>query len=177
MTDQPDSQKFAQAAHEFVRLAIEGVTDERGVHAETAVAAVARMAGTFLFRSFGFHLPDAKPGQPVLSEAANEQGPRLVEIAANLLVDAGIHVSPDNVTDESRQGHEPLLGFLETQGRLEPKFDEVRKTLGLSLPEAADAGAIATALLITQCAQVLDPNVAFDLAVYSFIEGSKTVPS
>jgi divalent metal cation (Fe/Co/Zn/Cd) transporter len=48
--------------------------------------------------------------------------------------------------------------------------------LGLSLQDAADSAAAATALIIQQSLPVLDPNVAFGIAVYGFIEGSKTVP-
>ena len=168
---------MGQAAREFVDIVVDQLADERGIHAETAVVAVARMAGTFLFRSFGFQLPDSKPGQTVLSEQANEKGPRLVNIAATVLSDAGVKLDSNAVTDDLMKGHEPLLDFLNTQQRLEPKFNQVREKIGLSLTEAADAGALATAMLIQQTSQVLDSNVAFQLAVYSFIEGSKTIPA
>jgi hypothetical protein len=177
MTDQGEAEKVGQAAREFVNLAINKLSNERGVHAETAIAAVARMAGTFLFRSFGFQLPDAKPGQAVLSEKANEQGPRLVNIAATVLKDAGVHLDSNKVTDDSMSGHEPLLSFLDSQKLLETDFNAVRERLGLSLVQAADAGALASAMLIDQTSQVLDSNVAFQLAVFSFIEGSKTIPA
>jgi hypothetical protein len=71
------------AAQQFVGLAIEAFKGERGVHAETAIAGVARMAGTFLFRSFAFPLASAQLGQAVLSEAANEQGPKLIQALGN----------------------------------------------------------------------------------------------
>ena len=41
---------------------------------------------------------------------------------------------------------------------------------------AAEAGAVATAFIVHQCTSVLDPNVAFGIAVYGFIEGMKTAP-
>ena len=177
MLQQPEAEKVGQAAREFVDLTIEHLSDERGVHAETVIAGVARMAGTFLFRSFGFELPDAKPGQAVLSEQANEQGPRLVNIAATVLTDAGVKLDPGAINDDLMKGHEPLLDFLATQQRLEPPFNTVREKLDLSQTQAADACALATAMLIHQTLNVLDPNVAFQLAVYSFIEGSKTIPA
>lgn len=177
MSDNDEPEKVGQAGREFASLAIDKLADERGVHAETVIAGVARMAGTFLYRSFGFSFSDAKPGQPLLSEVANERGPRLVNVLQTVLTDTGIHPNLDKITDESRKGHEPLLGFLETQNRLEPAFDSVRKRLGLSLPGAADAAALATAILIQQTVQVLDPDLAFDIAVYAFIEGAKTVPA
>jgi hypothetical protein len=177
MTDRSDAEKIGHAAREFVDLAISKLNNEKGVHAETAIAAVGRMAGTFLFRSFGFQLPNAKPGQAVLSEQANERGLRLVNIAATVLSDSGIKLNPNEVSNDSMTGHEPLLSFLDSQKLLEPDFNAVREKLGLSLVQAADAGALAAAMLIDQTAQVLDSNVAFELAVFSFIEGSKTVPA
>ena len=176
MTNQNESEKFAQAAQEFVKLAIEELQDERGVHAETVIAGVARMAGTFLFRSFGFTVPNGQPGQAVLSEQANERGPRLIEITASSLADSGIGVDFESVTDEARRAHQALLGFLQTQRRLEPALNGIKEKYGLSLTQASDAAAIATALLISQTTQVLEPSVAFDLAVFGFIEGSKTIP-
>jgi hypothetical protein len=177
MTDQDEAEKVGQAAREFVQLAIDKLATEKGVHAETAIAAVARMAGIFLFRSFGFQLTDVEPGQAVLSEQANEQGPRLVNIAATVLKDAGVDLDSNKVTDDSMSGHEPLLSFLDLQKLLEPDFNSVREKLGLSLTQAADDGALAAAMLIDQTSQVLDPNVAFEIAVFSFIEGSKTIPA
>jgi hypothetical protein len=66
--------------------------------------------------------------------------------------------------------------FLETQKKLEQLYTPVKARLGLSREEAAQAAAVATALLIRQCAKVLDPNIAFGIAVYGFVEGSKTAP-
>jgi len=177
MPEQTEAEKVGQAAREFVDLAIDKLSDERGVHAETVIAGVGRIAGTFLFRSFGFELPDSKPGQAVLSEQANEQGPRLVNITAMVLTDAHVQLDQNAINDDLMKGHEPLLDFLSTQQRLEPAFNDIRNKLGLSLTQAADAGALAAAMLIQQTSQVLDPNVAFQLAVYSFIEGSKTIPA
>lgn len=177
MADQSGPQTIGQAAREFVDIAIDKLADEKGVHAETVIAGVARMAGTFLFRSFGFQLKDGKPGQAVLSEQANEKGPRLVNIAASVLADAGVKLDPNAVSEDLMKGHEPLLDFLNTQQTLETVFNGVRERHGLSFVQAADAAALATAMLIHQTSQVLDPNVAFQIAVYSFIEGSKTIPA
>jgi hypothetical protein len=177
MNSSAEREKIGQAAGLFVNLAIDELADERGVHAETVIAGVARMAGTFLFRSFGFQLPDAKPGQPVLSEAANERGPRLVGILSTVLADAAINADLNKVDDASRQGHEPLQGFLATQTRLEPLFNKARKDLDLSYEQAAEASVLASAMLIQQTTEIVDPNVSFDLAVFSIVEGSKTQPA
>ena len=167
------SSEQIEAAQEFARTTLETLTTERGVHAETCIAGTARMAGTFLFRSFKFTLKDAKPGQPVLSDQANEKGPHLIEVLAGVLENGGVKLDNQKLGNSSR--NEPLLGFLETQKRLEPKYATIQRRLGLSLQESADSAAVATALLIHQSAESLDPNIAFSIAVYGFIEGSKTV--
>jgi hypothetical protein len=165
------------AALDFFNATIEFLTNDKGVHIETAVAATARMAGTFLFRSFGFGVPDAKPGQAVLSEEANEKGPQLVNILAGILDANGIKI--DEVALESDPGpeHEPHLTFLETQPPLESLYEAIRKRHGLSYEEASWAAAAATAGLAIQGAGALDPAISFSIAVYGFIEGSKTIPA
>ena len=171
------SETQMDAAEKFSAAAIQLLQDERGVHAETAIAATARMAGTFLFRSFNFPLDDATPGQPVLSEQANEQGPRLMQILGGVLEQMGIVVDQTVISQPTDPEHEPLLGFLETQQKLEPEFSAIMDSFGLSLGEAAEAVAIATAMLIRQCTEVLDPSVAFGIALYGFVEGTKTYPA
>jgi hypothetical protein len=69
-----------------------------------------------------------------------------------------------------------VLEFLDTQKKLEPLYAPIKTHRGLSAHEAAQAAAVATALLIRHCAKILDANVAFGIAVYGFIEGSKTAP-
>jgi hypothetical protein len=164
-----------EAAQEFARTTLETLKTERGVHAETSIAGTARMAGTFLFRSFNFPLKDVKAGQAVLSDQANEQGPHLIEVLAGVLGNAGVKL--DNQKFGNWSENEPLLGFLETQKCLEPKYATIQRRLGLSLQESADSAAVATALLIQQSAEILDPNIAFSIAAYGFIEGSKTFPA
>jgi hypothetical protein len=171
------SQNQIEAAEGFANAAISALRDESGVHAETAIAATARMAGTFLFRSFGFELEGVKPGQPVLSEQANELGSRLVQILGGVLAQMGITPDQSKLDQSPDPENEPKLDFLETQKKLEPTFDAIRAKAGLTLVEAADSAAIATAIIIQQCAEVLDPSIAFGIAVYGFIEGAKTCPA
>ena len=171
------TQTQIDAAERFANSAVELLGDERGVHAETVIAATARMAGTFLFRSFRFEIEGAKPGQAVLSEQANEHGPRLVNILSGVLQQMGIRLDQSRLDQPEDPENGPRQAFLETQKLLEPTFDSIREDSGLSQSEAADSAAIATAIIIQQCAEVLDPSIAFGIAVYGFIEGSKTCPA
>lgn len=170
------TQQQIDAAREFASTAISTLAVDRKVHAETAIAGVARMAGTFLFRSFGLALVDVQPGQVVLSEQANEQGPRLVQVLGTILARLKVDLDKSRLGGALPPANQPLQTFLETQRLLEPAFREISNRHGLSPDEAADTCAVATALVIQQCTAVLDPNLAFGVAVYGFIEGAKTAP-
>jgi hypothetical protein len=163
------------AAGEFANATIAALKVDERVHPPTLVAACARMAGVYLFRSFGLKLPGVNPGEIVLSNEANEQGPALIQITAGVLSRLGIQIAekpPDEPVDAKAK---PGMEFLETQRKVEPAYTPIKEKFGLSDKDAARAVAVGTALLIRHCAQFLDPNIAFGIAVYAFIEGSKTV--
>ena len=101
--------------------------------------ALARMAGTFLLRSFGLPIDGIEAGQVVLSEQANEQGPALVGILAGVLESRGVELDRGRLANEPGEEHKPLLGFLETLRRLGPAFARIRERLGLSHREAAES--------------------------------------
>jgi hypothetical protein len=169
-------QQQIDAAEEFVSATINALKTDRGLHAETAIAATARMAGNFLFRSFGFSLKGVKPGQVVLSGLANEQGPQLIQVLVSVLSHVGVSLSEEEMDRPPGPEHQPHQGFLETQKHLEPLYIAIKDRHGLSPKEAAEAGAVAAALLIRQCSQALDPNVAFGIAAYGIMEGTKMAP-
>lgn len=170
-------QKQIDAAQEFADTTINALKTDRGLHAETAIAATARMAGTFLFRSFRFSTKGIEPGQVVLSGLANEQGPQLLQVLEGALSHLGVSLNEEEMGRAPGPENQPHQGFLETQKHLEPLYAAVKKRHRLSAKEAAESGAIAAALLIRQCSQVLNPNVAFGIAVYGIIEGTKTAPA
>jgi hypothetical protein len=164
------------AAQAFANAAIAALQDGGKMHAGTVVAGSARMAGTYLFRSFGLELRGVKPGQAILSEPANVQGPVLIQIAAGILDRLGIKLDSAAAGAPAAAPHQPRREFLETQKTLEPVFAPIKDKFALSMPEAAQAGAVATALLIRHCAQILEPNTAFGIAALGFVEGTKTAP-
>jgi len=51
-----------QASAEFTEKIIAKLADKKGVHAETAISAASRMAGTFLLRSTGLPIAGFAPG-------------------------------------------------------------------------------------------------------------------
>jgi hypothetical protein len=154
---------------------LEALTDERGVHAETAVSAAARMAGTFLLRSFDLPIEKLEPGAPVLSDLVNDEGPALVEILVLALRQMKIPIDRERAS-AANQGGVALLTVLEMQERLEAGLTAVVKPHGLDYRGAARAAAFAAAFLAQDTKNVLDPSKAFGIAAYGFVEGAKTVP-
>src|SRR5262249_30334707 len=108
--------------------------------------------------------------------AADQHTPRLAQIAAIVLRQVGIAIpdSPPPAADDFR--NKPTLEFLDTQRKLEPACAPICAKHSLDGERAAHAAAIRHALLIRHCAKVLDPTIAFRIAAYGFVEGSKTAP-
>lgn len=171
-------ERQANAAADFRQATLELLETDDGLHAETAVAGAARMAGTFLFRSFGFDVKGLPAGTPVLSDKANEDGPALVEVLGMTLERVGVHLDGERVQAALNDDqHSPQLTFLETQQKLEPRYALIRERWSLSLQDAAAAAATAAALVIRHTAHVLDPHLAFGIAAFGLVEGAKTVPA
>ncbi len=56
-------------------------------------------------------------------------------------------------------------------------FQKIRNANGLTEAQAAESAAIAAAMIIKRCEKIVDPEIAFNIAVYGFVEGSKTMPA
>lgn len=172
----PPTKAQHAAAGKIVEAIVAALRTEKGTHAETAIAGAARMAGTFLFRSLAIPAGDAAPGTPVLSEAANEHGPLLVQTFGVGLVGEGIDptkIKPDLHIPEQNQ---PLLSVTQTQEKLEPALRAIAAKHRLDDAQAAHACALAAARLVRMTVAVLEPRTGFAVAAYGFIEGSKTMP-
>lgn len=165
--------KAARVISDYI---VSALATERGAHAETCVSGSARMAGTILFRTFGLPTDNMTVGSPVLSDIANERGPVLVEVMKSGLTGLGIEIDERTAGTGPSDGHAPLITIIETQQKLDEKIYEICATHGLYGEAAARSCALATALLISLTKSVLDPQISFGLAVYGFVEGTKTVP-
>lgn len=170
------TQAQLEAASEFGTTALQAFDQGGTFPAETVIGSVARMAGSFLFRSLELPLTGIEPGAVVLSEQANQQGPRLIQVLGGVLQSVGVKLDSSRISDSQRAVKGQTEPFLETQKILEAPFVAIRDSHGLGNVEAAESAAVATALLIKNCSSLLDPHVGFTLAVYGFIEGSKTAP-
>jgi hypothetical protein len=171
-----DPNQILSAANEFYSVILEKLRNEQGVHAETAIAAAARMAGTFLLRSFNLPIENLTPGDAVLSDAANEKGPVLINVLEGVLKQIGVSLDPGKISLDQQSGDKPHFSVIETQALVENSLAEVKSKHQLDYEEAARAAAITTAFFVKECSSVLDPHAGFSIALYGFVEGSKTVP-
>lgn len=166
-----------KAAGQFVDLVASKLGAGRAVHSETAIACAARMAGSLLFRSFELSVQHAQPGQVVLSNEANEQGPQLANILSAMLQHFGISLNQEMLGgDSASRGGSPELSTVQSLALLQESALSIASNNELKLNEAAHAAAMATAFIVKECAPALTAEVGFNIAVYSFIEGCKTMP-
>lgn len=163
------------AGRQIASRIINDLATERGAHAETVIAAAARMGGTILFRTFGLPSNGVVPGTPVLSDIANERGPVLVEVMKGGLAGLGIEIN-ERALPVVTPDHASHFSVIETQQKLDVALYEIAASNGLSGESAARACALASAMLIHQTRSVLEPALGFAIAVHGFVEGTKTMP-
>ena len=165
------------ATGEFIDLVAAKVGNNRAIHPETAIAASARMAGSFLLRSFNFKLNDLVPGTVLLSDEANEKGLMLVNTLTAFLSASNLSIDKAKLGGQQDQlGQEPHLDILNTLTLLQTDALKIAEANGLTMEQAAQSAALATAFIVKECAPQIGVETGFNVAVFCFIEGSKTVP-
>jgi hypothetical protein len=145
----------------------------REIDTTDAISSTARLAGSFLFRSFGFQLNDAKPGDVMLSEEANIKGPQLVNITHAVLLNYGIQIDSEKMDDASQK--KASREFVEAIELIQNPALAIMKKNELSYEQMAQSAAIATAFIIQQSKNTT-PEEGFRTAIYHYIEGTKTNP-
>jgi len=171
------SKEQNKAAGELVDLVASKLGKGRAVHSETAIACIARLAGSLLFRSFDFNVQGQQPGTVILSNEANEEGPQLISIMLTMLQHFGVSLNQEMIGSESsKSGGTPQLSLLESLALLQEDAMRIAQNNGLGMKEMAWAGAMATAFVVKECANNIGSETGFNIAVYSFIEGCKTMP-
>lgn len=165
-----------QAAGEFAQAILRKLRTEEGVHAETAIAAAARMAGSYRLRSLPVPLAGLTPGSAIPCELADEAGAELVATLAAALAAYAIDIDRARVPAQVPEANAAQHSLLQMQLMFWRPFQLAVHRHRLSDREAALAAAGAAALLIRDAAPVLDPLLAFSIATRGFSEGARTVP-
>ena len=163
-----------EAANEIIELIAAALGKNRSIHPGTAISSCARLAGSFLFRSFNFPARNISPGNIVLSEQANEKGPVLINILGWTLSNFDINIDTSKVNEAAKA--ESNLSFIDTLNLLQNKAAIIMNQNKLNFEQISHACAMATAFLIKECQQDLPAESGFNTALYAFMEGSKTSP-
>lgn len=174
MTDE-QYKSLIGAADFFKKTSRQLLTIEGRLHAETLIASVARMAGSLMYRSFDFD-KTIEAGTTVLSDQANIHGPALMKIMLTTLKQLGQSVGEENLDRDYLSATLSQLSFKETHERLAPFFFKYCEQALMTHRDAALGAAIATAVLVYDCREVLSVEKGGALAVYGFVEGTKTAP-
>ena len=163
-----------KAVNDIVEMVVSIIGNgSREIDTTEAISSSARLAGSFLFRSFDFKIDDAKPGTALLSEEANTKGPQLVNITHAVLQNMDIQIDNNKMSNNSQQQSES--NFVDVIGKVQTPALAIMKKNDLSFEQMAQSAAIATAFIIEQSKNIA-PEAGFETAIYHYIEGSKTFP-
>jgi hypothetical protein len=173
--DEQQHQRIVVAADFFNQTARKFLTVDGRLHAETLILSAARMAGSLMYRSFNFD-PSWKPGTAVLSDLANIHGPKLMNVMFVTLQQLGSSVTEAQLDSSYASAQFSQLDFKASHDKLAPFFLAYSEAGKMKFEDAAAGAAIATAILIHDCREVLSVEKGGALAVYGFVEGTKTVP-
>jgi hypothetical protein len=173
MNENPNQIK---ASAEFTQTVISGLATDKGVHAETAISAAARMAGTFALRSCGLPLSQFTPGTSILGDVIDEQGQKVLATVDETLASLNVRLDAEKLDYDLPEANSPRMELDEVQSVMDAAYRAIADKYHLSNEETAHAAAMSTAVLIQRCSGVLDPHLGYTIAVYGMVEGSKTVP-
>jgi hypothetical protein len=148
---------------------------ENGLHAETLIVSVSRMAGSLMYRSFDLD-KSISAGTTVLSEQANIYGPQLMNTLFATLTELGHPIGEAELDKTFLSSKLSQLSFKESIEKLSPFYLKYCEVASISLQDGAFGAAISAGLLVHDCRDVLSVEKGAALAVYGFVEGTKTAP-
>lgn len=164
-----------EAATFFNKAARQALATDGKLHAETLILSTARMAGSLMYRSFGFDSA-IEPGTGVLSDLANERGPRLMSMMLVTLQSQGHQITEQDLNPAYASARYSPMSFRESHERLAPHFLRHCEQAQVPFGMAAVAAAVATGVIVHDCAAALPVRNGAALAVYGLVEGTKTAP-
>jgi len=172
-------QRMQQAADELLVLLDQHFQTTFESHPTSILIACVWLAGASLFRSF--HFPNVgEPGQPVLSDRANELGPVILGIYFSALpMKIKMKLDPADLAGRIPAEEKPKLDLLTTQKIFQDSFHRILKKYKIDLIQGAKIGMIVCSRLTEKyCLQlnILDPKLAALVVSIGLVEGSKTRP-
>jgi hypothetical protein len=161
------------AADFFNQTARKLLATEAGLHAETLIVSVSRMAGSLMYKSFGFD-NSIVPGTSVMSEQANIHGPLLMNMLFATLKELGSPIAEESLDKEFLSSKLSQLSFKESLDKLAPFFLKYCEVAPISLQDGALGAAVAAGIIVHDCREAVSVEKGAALAIYGFIEGTKT---
>lgn len=177
MEDPTSAHRISECGKAMAIATVPAFTSSAGVHIPTMIAACARMAGTYLFRSLALTVGTAAPGDAVLSVKAREGQQLLFQTCTNVLKSLGTVVAGEPTEPLGGEKNQPRKTLLETQAILDPLYAPSKARYALSDRQMSQAAAVATGVLVHHFAKHVEPNRGFGIAAVAFAEGTQTVPA
>lgn len=167
-----------EAATEVMGIFDRHFTTSNGVHAGTVLSTAAWLAGTSLYRSFGYP-QEHEPGMVILSEIANQEFPKLLNLFQFYIFQSGLPLQADQFILQIPDEHKPLKTILEIQEAHQDEYNAIMKRHGLDYLDGARAGMIVCSMVFSyHCLQRkdIDPRLGAGIISMGIVAGSKTAP-
>lgn len=168
----------ADAAAEVMGIFDRHFRTPQGSHPGTVLSAAAWLAGTSLYRSFGY-TQNPEPGTVMLSEKANRAFPKLLDLFTYYISKGGTPIKPEHFILEIPDAFKPTKTILQIQEAHQDEYNAIMKKHNLDYLDGARAGIIACAMLFNyHCMkrQDLDPRLGAGIISMGIVTGAKTAP-
>lgn len=165
-----------QTADMYANLIKKLLAPELRADPETLISSTSRMAGTLMFRSFCPDTSAYQAGQMVVLPETNERAAHLTSLLNTTLEQLGNTLDLEQATKQLDPNAISKLSLAQVQTRFEPVFVGIAKEMGLSLPQAACATCMASAVMVHEARSKMALERAYITAVYGQIEALKIVP-
>jgi len=168
----------AEAAAEVLKIFDRDFRTPQGIHPGTVLSAAAWLAGTSLYRSFGY-TQNPEPGTVMLSEKANQWFPRLLDLLTYYTSKGGTQIKPEQFILETPDAFKPLKTILQIQEAHQEEYNAIMKKHSLDYLDGARAGIIVCSMLFNyHCVkrQDLDPRLGAGIISMGVVTGAKTAP-
>ena len=169
----------ADAAREVMGIFDRHFRTPQGIHPGTVLSAGAWLAGTSLYRSFGYP-QNPEPGTVMLSEKANQEFPKLIDLFTYYVVQGGTPIKPEQFILQIPDAFKPLKTILQIQEAHQDEYNAIMKRHNLDYLDGARAGIIVCSMLFNyHCVkrQDLDPRLGAGIISMGIVTGAKTVPA
>jgi hypothetical protein len=170
--------KRQQAAIEVLGIFQEHLPTTFESHPASVLYAGAWLAGTSLYRTFGY-THNADPGTVILSDIANEEWPKLANLYMYIIQKDGIKLNPEDLIIDIPIEHKPKKDILQIQELFQEQYNQIMKKYGFDFLEGAQVGAFICGILTNfHCIanKDLEPRLAAGIVSMGFVEGAKTNP-